>query len=167
MAKCQNCLNGISSAYIKDVIKGSFKKIGYYCNICNIHYNTDKKLYAVNEELYTVSKYNQNPSTGPTNIHNNKVFLANMHNNTIISNPNTQKLYKRMGNNQLGRVRSVVRISRRSSEPQTVGSKPIGPVTIMAILNGFHENKVYNKKWRKPKTTIRRNWTHGRCICMR
>ena len=57
MAKCQNCLNGISSAYIKDVIKGSFKKIGYYCNICNIHYNTDKKLYSVNEELYTVSKY--------------------------------------------------------------------------------------------------------------
>ncbi len=57
MAKCQNCLNGISSAYIKDVIKGSFKKIGYYCNICNIHYNTDKKLYTVNEELYTVSKY--------------------------------------------------------------------------------------------------------------
>ncbi len=53
---------------------------------------------------------------------------SNMHNNTTISNPNTQKLYKRMGNNQLGRVRSVVRISRRSSEPQTVGSKPIGPV---------------------------------------
>ncbi len=43
-------------------------------------------------------------------------------------NPNTQKLYKRKGNNQLKRVRSVVRISRRSSEPQTVGSKPIGPV---------------------------------------
>ena len=57
MAKCQNCLNGISSAYIKDVSKGRIKKIGYYCNICNIQYNTGKKLYTVNEELYTVSKY--------------------------------------------------------------------------------------------------------------
>ncbi len=61
---------------------------------------------------------------------------SNNDNNTIITKPNTQKLYKRMGNNQLGRVRSVVRISRRSSEPQTVGSKPIGPVTIMALLRG-------------------------------
>jgi hypothetical protein len=38
----------------------------------------------------------------------------------------------------------------------------------MALLNGFHENKVYNKKWQKPKTiTISRNLTHGHCICMR
>ncbi len=59
---------------------------------------------------------------------------SNNDNNTKISNPNTQKLYKRMGNNQFKRVRSVVRISRRSSEPQTVGSKPIGPVTIMAFF---------------------------------
>ena len=48
------------------------------------------------------------------------------------------KLYNRKENNHLKRVRSVVRISRRSSEPQTVGSKPIGPVTIMALLNGFY-----------------------------
>ncbi len=47
-------------------------------------------------------------------------------------------------------------------------SKPIGPVTIMALLSGFHENKVYNKKWKKPKTiTTSRNWTRGHCICMR
>ncbi len=40
----------------------------------------------------------------------------------------THKLYKCTENNQIKRVRSVVRISRRSSEPQIVGSKPIGPV---------------------------------------
>ncbi len=46
-------------------------------------------------------------------------------------------------------------------------TKPIGPVTIMALLSGFYENKVYNKKWKKPKTTtISRNLTHGPCICM-
>ena len=56
------------------------------------------------------------------------------------------KLYNRKENNHLKRVRSVVRISRRSSEPQTVGSKPIGPVTIMALLNGFYQYMGYKKK---------------------
>ena len=148
MSKCQNCHHGTNSTYIRTGAKGSLKKIGHYCCKGDLHYNTDKKLYAVNEKLYAVSKYIQNPSTGPTNIHNNKVFLANMHNNTIISNPNTQKLYKRMGNNQLGRVRSVVRISRRSSEPQTVGSKPIGPVTIKALLSGVLPKLYYIDKAR-------------------
>jgi hypothetical protein len=37
----------------------------------------------------------------------------------------------------------------------------------MALLSGFHENKVYNKKWKKPKITISRSLTHGHCICMR
>ncbi len=41
------------------MVQGSLKKIGYFCCNCNIHYNTDKKLYTVNEELYTVSRYNQ------------------------------------------------------------------------------------------------------------
>ena len=54
MAKCQNCHQGINSTYIREGVKGSFKKIGYYCNTCNIHYNTDKKLYTVNEKVYTV-----------------------------------------------------------------------------------------------------------------
>ncbi len=43
------------------------------------------------------------------------------------------KLYNCKENNHLKRVRSVVRISRRSSEPQTVGSKPIGPVAILLL----------------------------------
>ena len=54
MAKCQSCHQGINSTYIREGVKGSFKKIGYYCNTCNIHYNTDKKLYTVNEKVYTV-----------------------------------------------------------------------------------------------------------------
>jgi hypothetical protein len=50
-----------------------------------------------------VSKYNQNPNTGPAVQHNNIELLTNNDNNTIISNPNTQKLYKRTGDNQLKR----------------------------------------------------------------
>jgi hypothetical protein len=69
-------------------------------------------------------------------------FSSNKVNDAKISHSNTQKLYKRMGNNQLKRVRSVVRISRRSSEPQTVGSKPSGPVihtcsNIFFACNGY------------------------------
>ncbi len=71
MAKCQNSLNGIDSAYVRDGINGSFKKIGHYCNIFNTHDATDKKLCTVNEKLDTVSKCNQNPSTWPAVQHNN------------------------------------------------------------------------------------------------
>jgi hypothetical protein len=45
-----------------------------------------------------------------------------------ISLMDNNKLYNCKENNHPKRARSVVRISRRSSEPQTVGSKPIGPV---------------------------------------
>ena len=41
-----------------------------------------KKLYTVNEKLYTVSKYNQNIATGPTNKFSNTT--SNNDNNTII-----------------------------------------------------------------------------------
>ncbi len=51
---------------------------------------------------------------------------------------NTHKLYKCTENNQIKRVRSVVRISRRSSEPQIVGSKPIGPVIHMGSNNSLY-----------------------------
>ena len=115
MAKCQSCHQGINSTYIRTGSKGSLKKIGHYCCKCNVHYNMDKKLYTVNEKLYTVSKYNQNIATGAINKNSNTT--SNNDNNTTISNPNTQKLYKRTGDNQLKRVRSVVRISRQSSEP--------------------------------------------------
>ncbi len=50
-----------------------------------------------------------------------------------ITSLKNNKLYNCKENILQKRVRSVVRISRRSSEPQTVGSKPIGPVTIMAL----------------------------------
>src|SRR5919112_2739540 len=38
MAKCQSCHHGINSTYIREGVRGSFRKIGYYCNTCNIHY---------------------------------------------------------------------------------------------------------------------------------
>lgn len=52
----------------------------------------------------------------------------NLLNNVNSRTPNYNKLYNCKNNNQQERVRSVVRISRRSSEPQVMGSKPTGPV---------------------------------------
>lgn len=57
----------------------------------------------------------------PTNALNNKNF----------THINNDKLYNCHDNTQEKRVRSVVRISRRSSEPQAMGSKPTGPVINM------------------------------------
>ncbi len=85
MAKCQSCHQGINSTYIRNGSKGSLKKIGYFCCNCSVYYNIDKKQYTVNEELYTVSKYNQNIATGPINKHNNIELLTNNAHNTKIS----------------------------------------------------------------------------------
>jgi hypothetical protein len=53
-------------------VNGYFKKIGYYCNTCNIHYDTDKKLYTVNEKVYTVLIDSQAPmSTGKLQYNEN------------------------------------------------------------------------------------------------
>ncbi len=59
MTKCQNCHHGINSTHIREGVNGSLKKIGYYCNTCNIHYGIDKKLYTVNEKVYTVYENSQ------------------------------------------------------------------------------------------------------------
>ncbi len=59
MTKCQNCHHGINSTYIREGMNSSLKKIGYYCNTCNIHYGIDKKLYTVNEKVYTVFRDSQ------------------------------------------------------------------------------------------------------------
>ena len=51
MTRCTFCNKGLSSTYIRSGSQGAFKKIGYSCTNCNIHF--DKKLYTVNEKLYT------------------------------------------------------------------------------------------------------------------
>ena len=57
------------------------------------------------------------------------------------------KLYNCPAFIQLNRVRSVVRISRRSSEPQTVGSKPIGPVNHTGSNNSLCISKSKLKQF--------------------
>ena len=126
MTKCQSCHHGINSTYIREGVNGSLKKIGYYCNTCNIHYGIDKKLYTVNGKMYTVSMDSQILDKTP--IHNNTELLSNAHNTKILPSSTHNKLYNCRESIHKKRARSVVRISRRSSEPQTVGSKPIGPV---------------------------------------
>ena len=78
-----------------------------------------------------------NNNTSDNHLTKNSKAVTNIKNENISTNHhfrenfitlNNNKLYNSNTNKQLKRVRSVVRISRRSSEPQTVGSKPIGPV---------------------------------------
>lgn len=71
-------------------VKGSFKKIGHYCNTCNIHYNMDKKPYTVNEELHTFSNMTNNTLI----ISKNQNLLSNVHD---YSN-NYNKLYNNQQN---------------------------------------------------------------------
>ena len=53
MTRCTICNKGLNSTYVRTGSLGSFRKIGYSCLACAIHY--DKKLYTVNEKLYTDS----------------------------------------------------------------------------------------------------------------
>ena len=55
MTKCQFCHQGLNSTYIRTGSSGLFKKIGSYCNDCDLHYDLEQKLYIVNGKLYTVS----------------------------------------------------------------------------------------------------------------
>ena len=55
-------------------------------------------------------------------------FTTNSPNNENFATSIDNKLYNLQQDIHQHRVRSVVRISRRSSEPQVMGSKPTGPV---------------------------------------
>ena len=79
--------------------------------------------------------YNNN--TSDNHLTKNSKLATNSNNENISTNSHVRENFVTINNNKLyickesihqKRVRSVVRISRRSSEPQTVGSKPIGPV---------------------------------------
>jgi hypothetical protein len=127
MAKCTNCHKGLNSSYIRINSTGSLKKIGFFCSNCTLHYDLNQKLYTVNEKLYTVST-NYLRDKKSHSIANSVNLPTNAPNieNSILSDHD--KLYNCRSNIQKKRrVRSVVRISRRSSEPQVMGSKPTGP----------------------------------------
>ena len=53
LTKCTFCNKGLNSTYVRTGSLGTFKKIAHSCLNCNMHY--DKKLYTVNENLYTDS----------------------------------------------------------------------------------------------------------------
>src|SRR5215210_8035751 len=133
MVKCISCLKGLNSSYIRINSNGSLWKIGFYCNTCNLHYNLDQKLYTVNEKLYTVSNNLQNVERESSSTSNHANFPTNLCSHINSTKLNRNKLYNCQQDTyqtKIRRVRSVVRISRRSSEPQVMGSKPTGPVTI-------------------------------------
>jgi hypothetical protein len=151
LTRCSICHKGLNSSYIRLGSCGSLKKIGMYCSTCNLHYNLDQKLYTVNEKLYTVS--NNINSQDKESANDNKIvnLPTNLCNHINSTKLNRNKLYNCQQDTyqtKIRRVRSVVRISRRSSEPQVMGSKPTGPVTIKALLRGFYHNMVYKKSGR-------------------
>ncbi len=54
MTKCQLCLKGLNSSYIRVGAKESFKKTGLYCINCDIYYSPNlEKQYTVMEKQYT------------------------------------------------------------------------------------------------------------------
>jgi hypothetical protein len=109
MTKCQTCHHGINSAYIREGVNGSLKKIGYYCNTCNIHYDIDKKLYTVNEELYIVFRDSQD--TMPTGKLQDNGNIITIHTKTNkISNSPHQK--QQQPNNSPAQIRTGVKGSK-------------------------------------------------------
>ena len=71
LTRCPSCHKGLNTSYIRTGSSGSLKKIGMYCNTCNLHYNPDQKLYTANEKLYTVS--NNINSLDKESSNNNKI----------------------------------------------------------------------------------------------
>lgn len=45
MTRCRKCNNGINSTYIREGEKGLWKKIGYFCPVCDIYYDMKSKPY--------------------------------------------------------------------------------------------------------------------------
>ena len=127
MSKCSICHKGLNSSYIRVGAKESFKKVGLYCIACDIYYSPDLlKQYTVMQKEYTVSHGTQtNKALDPNNHHEN--ISRNSINHINSTRLNHDKLYNCADFIHPKGVRSVVRISRRSSEPQVMGSKPTGP----------------------------------------
>jgi len=45
VVKCPKCGRGINSTYIREGERALWKKIGYFCTICNVHYDMKLKPY--------------------------------------------------------------------------------------------------------------------------
>jgi hypothetical protein len=67
-------------------------------------------------------------TTNNSNIANLSTIPYNHENSTILNHNKLYNCQQDIHQKKNRRVRSVVRISRRSSEPQVMGSKPTGPV---------------------------------------
>jgi len=39
MTICRECGKGINSTYIREGVKGLWKKVGFYCPVCDIYYD--------------------------------------------------------------------------------------------------------------------------------
>jgi hypothetical protein len=91
MAKCQSCHHGINSTYIRNGSKGSLRKIGYFCCNCSVYYNTDKKLYTVNEKVYTVFRNSQiiEPAYGIQDNENITTISSSYNKKSNISDSNS------------------------------------------------------------------------------
>ena len=45
MVRCNLCNNGINSTYIREGKKSMWRKIGYYCSVCDNYYNLKSQIY--------------------------------------------------------------------------------------------------------------------------
>lgn len=45
MVRCKQCSKGINSTYIREGKKSMWRKIGYYCLVCDVYYNLRSHAY--------------------------------------------------------------------------------------------------------------------------
>jgi hypothetical protein len=70
-------------------------------------------------------------TTDNSNLVNLSIIHHILENSTRLNHDKLYNCHDNTYQKKSRRVRSVVRISRRSSEPQVMGSKPTGPVVIL------------------------------------
>ncbi len=116
-------------------------------------------LFAVNK-----AKAGPQPATEISNLHQSLIRATDFSSSNVSRNtnlptnlrkvessikPNDDKLYNCPDFiHQHRRVRSVVRISRRSSEPQVMGSKPTGPVIHMGSNNSWLHRRLDKRRYK-------------------
>ena len=46
MVRCKVCSSGINSTYIREGKKSMWRKVGYYCLVCDIYYGLKSQVYS-------------------------------------------------------------------------------------------------------------------------
>ena len=51
MVRCKLCNNGINSTYIREGKKSMWRKIGFYCLVCDLYFNLRLEVYSRRKKI--------------------------------------------------------------------------------------------------------------------